>query len=285
MHLSIARQVVRASVRTRPQSACLYSIFTSSTSPTQSSSSSSSDIGSQSSPSPLSSDSATTSTGSASGPRTTGAQREAESHIREQLQNAVLERVPKLGWTAATIRDALSSLGLSPASTALLPAGPASVVATLEADCNRLLAEHLHARMQRNPLNTSTAATDGAHRTSPTQSLPRTLPPSQAPFTGSANVASDNDSTSSPTVSDKVPHVNKHPRSPFAAPDESQNESPSARAAYAMIFRLRLLDPYHQLWYQAVALRARTPRTAFRNRLMLIDEIAAYASYNTPDVS
>lgn len=233
----------------------------------------------------MSSDSAANCTGSASGPRTAGAQREAETHIREHLQNAVLERVPKLGWTSAAVRDALSSLGLSSASKALLPAGPASVVATLEADCNRLLAEHLHARMQRNSPNTSTAGTDDPHITPSMQPLPSTLLSSQAPFTGSTNAAFDNDSMPNPTVSDKVPQVNNHPRPPFTVPDESYNESPSARAAYAMIFRLRLLDPYHQLWYQAVALRARTPRMAFRNRLMLIDEIAAYASYNTPDVS
>lgn len=61
-------------------------------------------------------------------------------------------------------------------------------------------------------------------------------------------------------------------------------EEPADRAAYAMKYRLSLLDPYHQFWYQAVSLRARTPRKALRNRLLLTDEIAAHANYPSANV-
>ena len=62
------------------------------------------------------------------------------------------------------------------------------------------------------------------------------------------------------------------------------DDTPPARAAYAIQYRLSLLDPYHTTWYQAIALRPRIARKSLRNRLLLADEIAAYASYNSPNV-
>lgn len=309
MNTSLLRQVARASARTTPVPMCLCSSI-SSTSSKQPASSSSQSVQPTSTPppstqstSPLPSSatsphasqplpaSESTTTGSspsAGSSRTTGPnQRRAEDRIRERLQNAVLDRVPTLGWTAAAVRDALSSLGLSSASAALLPAGPASVAATFEADCNRLLAEHLHARMQRTSVNNNpTATTSAAQADSPSDPLSRTLPPSQAPVTGGMSAAQGNDPSPGPhAASTKPSYVGANSDTSYVEHDDSSDGSPAARAAYAITFRLRLLDPYHQLWYQAVALRARMPRTALRNRLLLTDEVAAYASYNTPDVS
>lgn len=279
------RQAARSSVRTMPTSKWSYSSSISKVLPTKLSSSLTSVSGPQTSPPSPPSYPTTSPDPTPGSSQSPDDQRKSELHIREQLQSAVLERIPTLGWTNAAVRDALASLGLSSASAALLPAGPASVVANLEADCNRLLAEHLHARIQRAAANTPTGVTNTAQTTSSAQPLPRTLPPSQAPITGSANAVLNNESSPGlPANSEKLPKDTSYPHTSPGS-DEFYNESPSARAAYAMIFRLRLLDPYHQFWYQAVALRARTPRTALRNRLLLTDEVAAYASYNTPDVS
>lgn len=55
------------------------------------------------------------------------------------------------------------------------------------------------------------------------------------------------------------------------------------RASYAMCYRLSLLDPYHQFWYQAVALRPKLAANAVRNRLLLADEVSAFAHYNSPN--
>lgn len=62
------------------------------------------------------------------------------------------------------------------------------------------------------------------------------------------------------------------------------DDTPPGRAAYAMQYRLSLLDPYHQYWYQAIALRPRVARQSLSNRLLLADEIAAFAQYNSPNV-
>lgn len=78
------------------------------------------------------------------------------------------------------------------------------------------------------------------------------------------------------------------PTDESASADEQRElpheDSPPARAAYAIQYRLSLLDPYHQYWYQAIALRPRVARQSLRNRLLLADEIAAYAQYNSPNV-
>lgn len=62
-------------------------------------------------------------------------------------------------------------------------------------------------------------------------------------------------------------------------------ENASARAAYAMHYRLTLLDDLHQQWHQAIGLRVRLPREALNNRLLLSDEIAAFANYNSPSMA
>lgn len=196
----------------------------------------------------------------------------SEAELREQLHKAVLDRVPTHGWTTAAVHDALSCLGLSPASAALLPAGVASVAARFEADCNRRLAEHLNAQSESlaptppNPINVSN-------------------------LTSTSRLSSGGTTQHKPSASQSFPglsiRVGTRQPSEFTThgTHEVPDESPSARAAYAMVFRLSLLDPYHQLWYQAVALRARIPRTAIRCRLLLADEVSAYAKYNAPDVS
>lgn len=66
--------------------------------------------------------------------------------------------------------------------------------------------------------------------------------------------------------------------------DKVSNDAP-ARAANAMRHRLTMLDDVHPFWYQAIALRSRTATNSLHARLLLIDEIAAYASYSHPQVS
>lgn len=136
--------------------------------------------------------------------------------MRARLHAAVLAQTPQHGWTSASVHAAVASLHLSPASSALLPAGIASVAAQLEADVNAQLATALHER-------------------------------------GLADI-------------------------------DGQARQPE-RAATAMHLRLQLLESYHPFWYQAVALRARTPALALRNRLLLTDEVTAYANYMAADVS
>lgn len=167
-----------------------------------------------------------------------------DKDLRRKIQSATLLQVGQHGWTSLAIDAALTELGLSPAAAQLLPAGIATVATDLDADCNRLLAKHLHELRSHQVISKGTTS-------------------SQSSDDVIENTGNDS------TMNDYIP---------------PHGDSPPDRAAYAMRYRLSLLDPYHQFWYQAVGLRPRVPRHSLRNRLLLADEIAAYADYNSPNV-
>lgn len=168
------------------------------------------------------------------------------TNLHEKLCEATLAKVSEHGWTAIAIEAALDDLQLSPASASLLPAGIASVADYLDMSCNTRLARHLFSLEQ-------------YHHQKQQQPKPST----------------DTEANSENT---------EHESDANGKVDMFLEDAPT-RAAYAMHYRLTLLDDYHQFWYQAVALRARLPREALRNRLLLADEIAAFANYNSPNVS
>lgn len=167
-----------------------------------------------------------------------------DKQLRKKIQQAVLSEVTRYGWTSLAVEAALQNLSLSPAASAMLPRGIASVAADLEADCNRDLARHLH-ELQRVRFN----------------------------FEARANIAGDKNTAES---------LQKKDDDQYALPPH--DDTPQGRVAYAMRHRLTLLDPYHQFWYQSVALRPHTTRQSLRNCLLLIDEIAAYGHYTSPNV-
>lgn len=62
---------------------------------------------------------------------------------------------------------------------------------------------------------------------------------------------------------------------------------PVGRATFAVRERLEMIEPYHHNWANALALQLlpQNSRKALKSSALLMDEIAHYAGYRTPDVS
>lgn len=69
-----------------------------------------------------------------------------EKKLRQKIHAAVLLQVPKYGWTTAAVHAAITALGLSPASSTLLPAGIEGAAVELEADLKKNKAVHLYGK-------------------------------------------------------------------------------------------------------------------------------------------